>query len=44
MLEIALEASWGESVMIVAGSVVETGAMVTMTVTVGVGADVAPEG
>lgn len=44
MLEIVLEASWGESVMDVAGSVVAAGAMVTVTVTVGAGADVAPEG
>jgi hypothetical protein len=42
MLEIAPEASWGESVTIVAGSVVAAGAMVTVTVTVGAG--VAPEG
>jgi len=39
MLEIALEASCGESVMIVAGSVVATGGTVTVTVTVGVAED-----
>jgi len=44
MLETALEASWGESVMIVAGSVVASGVTVTVTVTVGVGAGVTSEG